>query len=146
MSLKTMLSHILDACLHIEEIDAGGIYLKDELLEQINLVAHRGLSSEFVKRVSTYRADSPEAKQVWIEKPIYKLDFYAEEMAELLKTERITAVAVIPMKHRGEIIGSLNFASHTVDRIPQNVRNFLESIALQVVNYIAPIRIEADLR
>jgi hypothetical protein len=32
-----------------------------------------------------------------------------------------------------------------VDRIPQNVRDFLESVALQVVNYIAPIRIEADL-
>jgi GAF domain-containing protein len=146
MSLKNMLSSILDACLQIKEIDAGGIYLKDELLDQINLVAHRGLSSEFVKRVSAYRADSPEAKQVWTEKPIYKLDFYAEEMADLLKAENITAVAVIPMKYRGEIIGSLNFASHTVDRIPQNVRNFLESIALQAVTYIAPIRIVADLR
>ncbi|WP_440948108.1 PAS domain-containing protein [Methanosarcina sp. T3] len=146
LNLKTVLSLILDACLQIKEIDAGGIYLKDELLDQINLVAHRGLSPEFVKRISTYRADSPEAKQVWIEKPIYRLDFYAEEMADLLRTEKITAVAVIPMKHRGEIIGSLNFASHTVNRIPQNVRNFLESIALQVVNYIAPIRIEAYLR
>jgi PAS domain S-box-containing protein len=145
LNLKTMLSRILDSCLKIKEIDAGGIYLKDELLDQINLVAHSGLSSEFVKSVSAYRADSPEAKQVWIEKPIYKLDFYAEEMADLLRKEKITAVAVIPMKHRGEIIGSLNFASHTVDRIPQNVRDFLESVALQVVNYIAPIRIEADL-
>jgi PAS domain S-box-containing protein len=144
-NLQTMLSRILDACLQIKEIDAGGIYLKDELLDQINLVAHRGLSSEFVRNISTYRVDSPEAKQVWTEKPIYKLSFFAEEMADMLRNEKITAVAVIPMKHRGEVIGSLNFASHTVDRIPQNVRNFLESVALQVVNYIAPIRIEADL-
>ncbi|MHC1757402.1 MAG: PAS domain-containing protein [Methanosarcina sp.] len=144
-NLQTMLSRILDACLQIKEIDAGGIYLKDELLDQINLVAHRGLSSEFVRNISAYRVDSPEAKQVWTEKPIYKLSFFAEEMADMLRKEKITAVAVIPMKHRGEIIGSLNFASHTVDRIPQNVRNFLESVALQVVNYIAPIRIEADL-
>ena len=144
-NLKTMLSHVLDSCLQITEIDAGGVYLKDELLDQINLVAHRGLSSEFVKSVSAYRANSPEAKQVWTEKPIYKLDFYAEEMADLLRKEKITAVAVIPMKHRGEIIGSLNFASHTVDRISQNVRDFLESVAFQVVTHIAPIRIEADL-
>ncbi|KKG09917.1 histidine kinase [Methanosarcina sp. 2.H.T.1A.6] len=144
-NLQTMLSRILDACLKIKEIDAGGIYLKDELLDQINLVAHRGLSSEFVKSVSAYRADSPEAKQVWTEKPIYKLDFFAEEMADLLNKEKITAVAVIPMMHRGEIIGSLNFASHTVDSIPQNIRDFLESVALQVVTHIAPIRIEADL-
>lgn len=144
-SLQAMLNMVLDACLQMKEIDAGGIYLKDELLDQINLVAHRGLSSEFAKNISAYRADSPEAKQVWTEKPVYKLSFFAEEMADMLRKEKITAVAVIPMKHRGEIIGSLNFASHTVDRIPQNVRNFLESVALQVVNYIAPIRIEADL-
>jgi len=144
-NLQTMLNHILDACLKLEEIDAAGIYLKDELLDQINLVAHRGLSPEFVKNISTYRADSPEARQIWTEKPVYRMDFFAEKMADLIRKEKITAVAVIPMKHRGEIIGSLNFASHTTDRIPQNVRNFLESVALQTVNYIAPIRIVADL-
>jgi PAS domain S-box-containing protein len=144
-NLQTMLNQILDACLKIEEIDAAGIYLKDELLDQINLVAYRGLSSEFVKSISTYRADSPEAQQIWTEEPVYRMDFYADKMADLIRKEKITAVAVIPMKHRGEVIGSLNFASHTTDQIPQNVRNFLESIALQVVNYIAPIRIVADL-
>lgn len=144
-NLHTMLDRILDACLQIKDLDAAGIYLKDELFDQINLVAHRGLSPEFVKNVSAYKADSPEATQIWIEKPIYKLDFYSEKMADLIKKEKITAVAVIPMKHRGEIIGSMNFASRTTDRIPHSVRNFLESIALQVVNYIAPIRIEADL-
>lgn len=144
-NLQTMLNKILDACLTIEEIDAAGIYLKDELLDQINLVAHRGLSSEFVKSVSTYSADSPEARQIWTEKPVYRMDFFSDEMTDIIRKEKITAVAVIPMKHRGEIIGSLNFASHTIDRIPQHVRNFLESIALQVVNYIAPIRIVADL-
>lgn len=144
-NLQTMLNRILDACLQIRDIDAAGIYLKDELLDQINLVAHRGLSSEFVKSISEYKGDSPEAQQIWTEKPIYKLDFFSEKMADLIGKEKITAVAVIPMKHRGEIVGSLNFASHTTDRISQNVRNFLESVALQVVNYIAPIRIEADL-
>lgn len=144
-NLQAMLNKILDACLTIEGIDAAGIYLKDELLDQINLVAHRGLSSEFVRSVSTYRADSPEAQQIWTEKPIYRMDFFSDKMADIIRKEKITAVAVIPMKHRGEIIGSLNFASHTIDRIPQHVRNFLESIALQVVNYVAPIRIVADL-
>lgn len=144
-NLQTMLNSILDACLKIKEIDAAGIYLKDELLDQINLVAHRGLSTEFVKNISTYRADSPEARQIWTEKPVYRMDFFAEKMADLIRKEKITAVAVIPMKHREEIIGSLNFASHTTDRIPQNIRNFLESVALQAVNYIAPIRIVADL-
>ena len=144
-NLQTMLNLVLDACLKIEEIDAGGIYLKDELFDQINLVEYRGLSPEFVKSISTYRIDSPEARQIWTEKPIYTLEFFSEKIADLIMKEKITAVAVIPMIHRGEIIGSLNFASHTTDRVPQDVREFLESVALQVVNYIAPIRIVADL-
>ncbi len=144
-NLQAMLNKVLDACLQIKEIDAGGIYLKDELFDQINLVTYRGLSPAFAKSVSTYKIDSPEGQQIWTEKPIYNLDFFSDRMADLIKEEKITAVAVIPMKHRGEIIGSLNFASYTVESIPLNVRKFLESVALQVVNYIAPIRVEADL-
>ncbi|HII02311.1 TPA: PAS domain-containing protein [Methanosarcinaceae archaeon] len=144
-NLQAMLNRVLDDCLQISGIDAGGVYLKDELLDQINLVAHRGISPEFKKKVSRYKADTREAKQIWTEKPIYSLDFYSEEMADAIREEGITAVAVIPMKCRGEIIGSLNFASRTLDKIPRNVRNFLESIALLVVNHIAPISIQAEL-
>jgi len=144
-NLQTILNRILDACLQIDGIDAGGIYLKDELLDQINLVAYRGISPEFKEKISRYEVDSLEAKQIWIEKPIYSLDFYSEKMIEAVRKEGIKAVAIIPMKYRGEIIGSLNFASHNLEKIPLSVRNFLESIALQVVNHIAPVCIEAEL-
>ncbi len=144
-SLQAMLNEVLEACLRINGIDAGGIYLKDELLDQINLVAYRGISPEFKEKVASYKADSREARQIWIEMPIYTMDFYSEKMADAIRKEGIKAVAIVPLKYRVEIIGSLNLASHTTDKIPRNVRNFLESIALQVVNYIAPIRIEADL-
>jgi GAF domain-containing protein len=73
------------------------------------------------------------------------MDFYSENMAEAVRAEGITAIAVIPLKYGKEIIGSLNFASHTLDKIPWNIRNFLESIALQVVSHIAPVCIQADL-
>jgi len=144
-SLQPMLNEILEACLRVNGFDAGGIYLKDELLDQINLVAHRGFSPEFREKIARYRADSREAGHIWIEKPIYTMDFYSEKMNDAIRKEGIKTVAIVPLKYRGEIIGSLNLASHTTDKIPRNVRNFLESIALQVVNYIAPIRIEADL-
>lgn len=144
-SLHAILNLVLDACLQINGIDTGGIYIKDELLDQINLVASRGISPEFKEKVSRYKADSNEAKQIWTEKPIYSIDFYSGNMTEAVRREGITAVAVIPLKYSNEIIGSLNFASHTLDKIPWSIRNFLESIALQVVNHIAPVCIQADL-
>ena len=144
-NLQTILNRVLDACLQINGLDAGGIYLKDELMDQINLVAYRGISPEFKEKVSNYKTDSLEAKQIWIEKPIYSMDFYSEKMADAVRREGIKAVAIIPLKYRGEVVGSLNFASHTLDKIPRSIRNFLESVALQVVNHIAPICIEAEL-
>jgi PAS domain S-box-containing protein len=144
-NFQTMLNLVLDSCLQIHGLDAGGIYLKDELLDQLNLVAYRGISPEFREKVSKYKADSPEARQIWTEKPIYSLDFYSDTMADAIKIEGIKAVAIIPLKYRGEIVGSLNFASHTLDKIPWSIRNFLESTALQVVNYVAPVCIQAEL-
>ena len=144
-NLHAILNMILDACLQINGIDAGNMYIKDELLDQINLVESRGISPEFKEKVSRYKADSKEAKQIWAEKPIYSLDFYSKNTAEAARKEGITAVAIIPLKYSNEIIGSLNFASHTLDRIPWNIRNFLESTALQVVSHIAPVCIQADL-
>jgi PAS domain S-box-containing protein len=144
-NLHAILNMILDACLQINGIDSGGIYIKDELMDQINLVESRGISPEFKEKVSRFRAESGEAKQVWAEKPIYSMDFYSENMVGAVKEEGITAVAVVPLKYSNEIIGSLNFASHTLDRIPRSTRNFLESVALQVVSHIAPVCIQADL-
>jgi PAS domain S-box-containing protein len=144
-NLQTILNRVLDACLQINGVDAGGIYLKDELLDQINLVAYRGFSPEFKEKISRYKANSEEAKQIWFEKPIYSLDFYSEKMDDAVRKEGIKAVAIIPLKYRGEIVGSLNFASHTLDKMSWSVRNFLESTALQVVNHIAPICIQAEL-
>ncbi|HHV25244.1 MAG TPA: PAS domain-containing protein [Methanosarcina sp.] len=144
-NFQTMLNLVLDSCLQIDGLDAGGIYLKDELLDLIKLVAYRGISPEFSEKISRYKTDSPEARQIRTEKPIYSLDFYSDTMADAIKREGIKAVAIVPLKYRGEIVGSLNFASHTLDKIPWSVRNFLESIALQVVNYIAPVCIQAEL-
>ncbi len=144
-NFQTILNLVLDSCLQIDGLDAGGIYLKDELLDLIKLVAYRGISPEFSEKISRYRADSPEARQIWTEKPIYSLDFYSDTMADAIKREGIKAVAIVPLKYRGEIVGSLNFGSHTLDKIPWSIRNFLESIALQVVNYIAPVCIQAEL-
>jgi len=100
-NLQTIINRVLDACLQINGIDAGGIYLKDELLDQINMVAYRGISPEFKEKISRYKADSLEAKQIWVEKPIYSLDFYSEKMVDAIRKEGIKAVAIIPLKYRG---------------------------------------------
>lgn len=145
-SLKTMLEEVLNACLQADGIDSGGIYLVDELLDQINLVAYRGFSSEFVERVSIFKAESSEAGRIMKETPTYELSFFSEKLLEeVLGEEGLQGVAVIPLKYKGEIIGSLNLASHSTKEIAPNIRVFLETIALQAVNYIAPIRIEAEL-
>jgi hypothetical protein len=52
---------------------------------------------------------------------------FSERMADLIRKEKITAFAVIPMIPRGEIVGSLNFASHTRMRFPRMYETFLRA-------------------
>lgn len=134
--LQTMLNLVLDACMRVEELNAGGIYLKDELFDQIKLVTFRGFSPEFVKSISKFELDSPEAQQIWNGKPIYSLEFFSNKVTELIRKEKITALAVVPMVYRGEVIGSLIFVSRTTQKISKDVCDFLESLSQQVVNYI----------
>lgn len=134
--LQTMLNLVLDACMRVEELNAGGMYLKDELFDQIKLVTFRGFSPEFVKSISKFELDSPEAQQIWNGKPIYSLEFFSNKVTELIRKEKITALAVVPMVYRGEVIGSLIFVSRTTQKISKDVRDFLESLSQQVVNYI----------
>lgn len=77
------------------------------------------------------KAESSETNQVWVEKPIYSMDFYSENMAESARKEGITAFVVLPLKYSNEIIGSLNFVSLTLD----NVQADLSSTAYRIKKY-----------
>ncbi len=133
---------VLTAAFRIEGIDCGGGYLLDTSTGGLNLVAHQGLSPDFIAKATCYPADAPETRLVMAGQPVYKRYHTVAQPDQVKDQEKLYALAVIPVLHNGHVIAALNLASHTQDVIAANTRYALEVIAAQIGVVIARIKAE----
>lgn len=115
-------------------IDAGGVYLVDDE-GGVGLVAHTGISDDFVRSVLKYGPDSPNAAMVREGKPCYfglsePLNGLLDD--RVLRTAGIRSMAVIPFHDGGRVIGSFNICSYECSHISDTTRQLLETVASQV--------------
>jgi len=145
-SLSEGLETILNATFKVNEIDCGGIYLVDPQTKELNLVIHRGLPKEFIKKASFYAADAPQTKLVMKGLPIYReYEGIYPASAKTIQKEKLKSIAVIPIKHKHDIIGAFNLGSHTHERIADTTRNSVETIAAQIGGIIRQLTAEESL-
>ncbi|MBX0329195.1 PAS domain S-box protein [Oscillochloris sp. ZM17-4] len=133
---------VLAAAFQIEGIDCGGGYLVDTRTGALSLIAHEGLSPQFVANATYYPADAPETKLIMAGQPVYKSYNAVAQPDEEKHQEGLRALAVIPVLHNGQVIAALNLSSHTQDVIAPNTRYALEVIAAQIGVVIARIKAE----
>ncbi len=143
--LPSALRGLLDIAVHIEGIDSGGIYLMDPVSRHLAMAAHTGLSPAFVAGVARYAAGSAEARLVAGGLPSYVLRDDLPGTSELIRAEGLRALAILPLCYEGEVLGTLNLASHTHSDIPTQTRVVVEAIAAQASGAIARIRAEEAL-
>jgi PAS domain S-box-containing protein len=134
----------LEAIISISGLDCGGIYLFNEPARQFELVSHENISDGFAKTVAQFAEDTPSAQMI-----LYGKSHYFTETDLLTQKhhakEGIRSVAVIPLHHKGQIIGCLNVASRGHESIPAHAREALAIVAVEVGNVIAHLRVEAAL-
>ena len=132
-AFRQALDAALDCVLRIRGIDSGGIYLVDRETGAVDLVAHRGLSEAFIRRVSRFAADAPQARLIRSGTPVYaRLGEITGLQEDAHEMEGLRSVAVVPIVHEGEVIAVVNTASHRHESMPEGTRRALETIALQV--------------
>ncbi len=142
-SLEEGLRLCLQAALNASGLDCGGIYLHDRASAGLYMSCHTGLSEEFVARVSRYDREAINTQMAMSGRPMYAT---VEELDASLVCEALQALAVIPIIHRGQVIGCLNVASHTLAEVPQYARSVLETIASQISGTIARLEAEEEVR
>lgn len=149
-NLPVACEHVLEAIVRLEAIDCGGVYLFDESDGGLELVAHRGLSPEFVAAVSRYPADAPEAQSVRAGEHLFiQWSDWHPHTHEVLRREGLQSLATVPFRHEGAVVGTLNLASHTHVEIPTPSRHAAEAIAAMfgaVVARLLADRAEAESR
>ncbi len=148
--MASVLNQVLEIACTIEGIDCGGIYLYDER-NILRLYAHRGLSPEFVRKVSYYPAEQPQSRIVLEGKPQYFVyeSFLQDKNIELdheREQEGLKAIAILPIPSEGRVAGVINLSSHTMTEIVPEVRALLEMIAAEIGGACARIRATEALR
>lgn len=146
-NLEEILDSLMDMAMQMDDVDSGGVYLRDLKTGGLNLVVYRGLPEEFVKVASHYDKDMPQARLVMKGEPIhlhyFKLGIPFDEGH---KKEPLKAISIIPIKHENEVIGALNLASHAVDEFSPATRDVVESIAGMIGESIAHAQAEAAVQ
>ncbi len=142
-NLQEALTLIVNSACNIPGMDCGGVYLVNRDSKALNLVYSKGLSPQFIKKISHYGKDSDQAKMITSGKAIFA-DYSQLEISrdQVKQQEKIRAIAIIPIFHHGNAIGALNVASHSISDISLRTREHLETIASQVGSAVARVIVE----
>ncbi len=138
----------IGTAVQISGMELAGIYVVEED-SGFHLVAHHGLSREFLRKVEYFPEESPEARIVATGSPVYYCGHHPEmsfSVIEALRGEGLRAGAVIPVVHQGEIVASLALCSRTFDEVPAHTRTALETISSQIGAALSRIRAESAVR
>jgi len=147
VNLSDSLSMCLEAASALTGLDAGGVYLFQEVTGALELAKHFGLGEAFTRQAARYEASAPEAMAVLAGEPIYaRYEEIAGSDGAANAEEGLRGLAVVPIKYEGRVIGCLNMASHTLESIPEESRGWIEGVAARVGGAIAAKRAEEAVR
>lgn len=152
LSAASRLEEAIPLCLKtaidVAHTDCGGMYLFESSENRIKLAYAVGLPLDFLKAVQ--EVDTTQLH--WWPKiaegsPIYSHAKAAgRPLEEHFFKEGLRAIGVMPVLHQREVIACLIVASHTIDNIPVESRQALETIASQLGGAFTRMKAEERLR
>ncbi len=138
---------LMDLSLQIEPFDSVCLYIVDTDTGDMDLVAHKGLSSEYVEKVSHYGSNSLLTKLTMLGKPVYKNH---SEICAMTATEtpneKLNITAIVPVKYENNVIAMLKLMSHTQNEISNKSQNSIENVASQIGGFINRAISEIELK
>ncbi|MBW2176633.1 MAG: PAS domain-containing protein [Deltaproteobacteria bacterium] len=137
----------LEACLQVSDMDCGGIYLIDDTTGNLNLMAHKGFTEDFVNSFLTYDKGSKNTLMVMKGKPLYTLlrNLDTSLLTQVQRREGLRAFATVPLFDKTKVIGCTNIASHILDEIPISSRIAVETIVAETGIAIARLKAQKAL-
>ncbi len=128
--LDEILNKSLDKMMGMIDAGSVGVYLLDEKNNDLVYVAHRGVSKEFFKEMRRRKLGQGITGKVALSgESIFVEDYPSHPEAALLAIEEgLKSVAVIPLKSRDKIYGTLNIARKEISKITPFERNLFNSV------------------
>ncbi|NLE43879.1 MAG: HAMP domain-containing protein [Chloroflexi bacterium] len=133
LELDDVLEAALSKTLDVLNIEAGAAF-RVEKQSALLLMAHKGLSAQFVQEVHQLSlSDSLAGETMATEAPALRLvaDYPTGRLRSLLEKEGLQMIISVPLTAKGTVLGVLNLATHTPRTITPEERSLLSAIGQQ---------------
>ncbi len=146
-AIEELWEFLLDHLMQIQDIDVAGLYLVEKETGAIDMVAHRGVTPEFVEKMNHFDKDSRRVLVAMKGVPIYfDRDGGDNPYREVKEKEGLGAVAVLPIAHEDKILAILVCSSRTLSEMSVNTRSTLELFTGLIDGVIIRIQAQEALR
>jgi signal transduction histidine kinase/uncharacterized protein YigA (DUF484 family) len=130
VDLDEILNKSLDKLMEMIEVRSAGIYLLDEIENDLVYATHRGFSKAFSKGMKRIKmGESITGRAALSGEPIFVEDYPNDsEALSLAIEEGVKSLAVVPLRSGMKVYGTLNLARKEAHRFDPHERNLLSSI------------------
>jgi len=130
IDLDEILNRSLNKIVEMTEIQSVGIYLLDEKTNELVYVAHKGFSQAFSRGMKRLRLGEGATGRVALSGESMFIENYPNysEAIPFAIEEGLKSLAVIPLRTREKIYGTLNIARKEFGRFSPSTRDLLNSI------------------
>ena len=135
LNLQDILSSALDKVLEVMEIEAGGIYLLQEDTQVLTVVAHKGLSAQFVEEIDCLQVgEGFSGRVVQTGEPLVVRDVSTDPRLTRSVAREIGfhSLAIAPLVSRAAVLGSLFAVTHGLREFSEWEIELLASIGAQI--------------
>lgn len=149
LDLEDILGRALDEVLRLTGIDVGAIFLQEEMLGNLELIAHRGLSEEAAHLASRLGmldgacGGMLELGQLVI---VPDLSRYRGRRAESLKREKLSTLVHVPLTAKGCTLGSMCVGTRRQGDFDPEEQELLTAIGNQIAVAIENARLYAEVQ
>ncbi len=149
LDLEEILGQALEEVLRLTGIDAGAIFLHEETLGSLELLAHRGLSEEAARLASRLGmldgacGGVMELGQLVV---VPDLSHYRGRRARSLKRERLSTLVHVPLMAKGCTLGSMCVGTRHRRDFGREEQALLTAIGSQIAVAIENARLYAEVQ
>lgn len=144
---KNIFENILDSVFELDWVDSGGIYLLDQLSQDLRLINYRGLTKAFVELTKFYPRESPQVMFILNKTPFYDLfENLGSKLGDEIPEMDLKVIAVVPLIYNHRVIGALNVASKVKNKLTDIDRNGIEELASRISKLIVYAQKQEEIR
>lgn len=149
LDIKEILGYALEEVIQRTGVEIGAVFLLEDVLGQLNLIAHVGLSEEAAQMVSQFGMLDGSCGGVIDHGQLVvvpDITGYRGQRARALQKEKLTTLVHVPLTSKGCTLGSMCVGTRKLIEFGDNEQKMLMAIGKQIAVAVENARLYAELQ